>query len=69
MKNWTKAKIRFGVDGLISLVIFGLINVGVYSIGGTGWMLVSLGVTAFYGLSYVFVLVVWYFMAREAFKD
>lgn len=69
MKDWTKVKIGFGIFGLVALTIFGLINLGVYVIGGTGWMMVSLGVTGFFLLVYGLVYLIWFLMAREEFKD
>jgi hypothetical protein len=68
MKEWTVVKTGFVVFGLVALALFVLVNVGVYAIGGTGWAMVSLGVTGFLFLVYSVVYLIWFLLAMEEFK-
>jgi hypothetical protein len=55
--------------GIVSLVILTLINYGVYLIGGTGWMMVSLGITGFYAFMFFLWGVYAWFVAKDVFND
>lgn len=69
MKDITKVKSAIAGVGLVSLVILTLINYGVYLIGGTGWMLVSLGITGFYAFMFSLWGVYAWFVAKDVFDD
>lgn len=67
MRDWTKIKIGFGIFGLIALGLFALINLGVYFLGGTGWAMLSLGITGIFLLVYGLIYGLWFLMAKDTF--
>ena len=65
MNAQSKLKTIFGVLGLIGLIIFALVNFGIYLVGGTGWLFVSLGVTGLLALACTIAGTIWYFVIKE----
>lgn len=69
MTDLNKMRAAFTAVGIVSLVILTLINYGVYLIGGTGWMMVSLGITGFYAFMFFLWGVYAWFVAKDVFND